>query len=580
MANVAFKRGLESSLAKSLYNYAGSDAVQVTEGTFYLTSDTNRLFIGKNVEGKGVRAVPVNQGALPVPSVDSLPSAEAAIPGQFYYVTSSNILCVSSKGKWVQINPNTDTTLSTRVTTGEVHTAGGKTFVQVKDVITDTSNMTFTGHHGIEGGVGLEVTVTEVTDGLVKYPVIKLTPSVYKISTVVNESAASGKGSVDIVVNDGSAGDVHKSTVSFTAGNNVKIASSGEGKVTVSATDTTLKQSASSMSFNANGQLSVNIADTAGNTVTVTETPKIKLGDNATEYTFNGAVATLPVYTKTEVDAIKKDLNAMHYKGTAKGGVLATTASIGDTYKIVGNDFTIAKSVVNNVADLSYNTSTNSIALKHGDLIIATGTEVDGVITAATLKWDVIESGEQGYVNTTYRIVKASTGHGFEFQDRNGNNTEAKFTVESNGYMTVSSSATGTENENIVVKVNHNEQANIPAVTSNAAGEKKTQIKTQSLKFSIPVLSYDKAGHLTKVEYQEYEVVDTHVTVKNKGTTGSVENGVATISHIIDIDSVEYAMQMELASSSLNISASTVEVDKKTGQTKTKVTIDLEWGTF
>ena len=578
MANVAFKRGLESSLAKSLYNYAGADAVQVTEGTFYLTSDTNRLYIGKSIDGKGIRAVPVNQGALPVPSVDSLPSAEAAIPGQFYYVTSSNILCVSSNGKWVQINPNTDTTLSTRVTTGEVHTAGGKTFVQVKDVITDTSKNTFEGHHGIEGGVGLEVTVTEVTDGAAKYPVIKLTPSVYKISTVVNESAAGGKGSVDIVINDDSAGDVHKSTVSFTAGNNVTIASGGEGKVTVSAKDTTLKQETSSMSFDANGKLSVTIDDTDGSTVTVDATPKIKLGNNATEYTFKGAVATLPVYTKAEVDAIKKDLNAMHYKGTAKNGVLATTASIGDTYKIVGNDFTIAKTAVNNVADLSYNTSTNSIALKHGDLIIATGTEVDGVITAATLKWDVIESGEQGYVNTTYRIVKASAGHGFEFQDRNGNSTEAKFTVESNGYMTVSSSATGNENENIVVKVNHNEQANIPAAANNAAGEKKTQTKTQPLTFSIPVLSYDKAGHLTKVEYQEYTVVDTHVTVKNKGTTGSAENGVATISHIIDIDSIEYAMQMQLASSSLKISTATTEVTGK--PPVTKVTIDLEWGTF
>ena len=144
--------------------------------------------------------------------------------------------------------------------------------------------------------------------------------------------------------------------------------------------------------------------------------------------------------------------------------------------------------------------------------------------------------------------------------------------------MTVSSSATGNENENIVVKVNHNEQANIPAATSNKAEEKKTQIKTQSLKFSIPVLSYDKAGHLTKVEYQEYEVVDTHVTVKNKGTTGSAENGVATISHIIDIDSIEYAMQMQLASSSLKISTSTTE---STGKPPvTKVTIDLEWGTF
>ena len=577
MANVAFKRGLETSLAKSLYNYAGADAVQVTEGTFYLTSDTNRLYIGKSIDGKGVRAVPVNQGALPVPSVDALPSAEAAIPGQFYYVSSSNILCVSSNGKWVQINPNTDTSLSTRTTTGVVHTAGGKTFVQVKDVITDTSSNSFTGHYGIEGGVGLEVTVTEVTDGLAKYPVIKLTPAVYKVSAVVNESAAGGKGAVDIVVNDGSADDVHKSTITFTSGSNVTMTSGGEGKVTVAAKDTTLKQATSSMGFDANGKLSVIIDDTDGNTVTVDATPKIKLGNNATEYTFNGAVATLPVYTKAEVDAIKKDLNAMHYKGTAKNGVLATTASIGDTYKIVGNEFQIATNVVNNASDLSYDTTKANVNLKHGDLIIATGTEVEGVITAATLKWDVVESGEQGYVNTTYRIVKASSGHGFEFQDRNGNVTEAKFTVESNGYMAVSSSASGAENENIVLTLNHKEQANIPAAVNKEAGEKETQTKTQSLTFSIPVLSYDKAGHLTKVEYQEYTVVDTHVTVASKGTLGSAENGVATISHIIDIDSIEHIMQMQIASSSLKVSTSESTVD---GKPVTKVTIDLEWGTF
>lgn len=577
MANVAFKRGLETSLAKSLYNYAGADAVQVTEGTFYLTSDTNRLYIGKSIDGKGVRAVPVNQGALPVPSVDALPSAEAAIPGQFYYVSSSNILCVSSNGKWVQINPNTDTSLSTRTTTGVVHTAGGKTFVQVKDVITDTSSNSFTGHYGIEGGVGLEVTVTEVTDGLAKYPVIKLTPAVYKVSAVVNESAAGGKGAVDIVVNDGSADDVHKSTITFTSGSNVTMTSGGEGKVTVAAKDTTLKQATSSMGFDANGKLSVIIDDTDGNTVTVDATPKIKLGNNATEYTFNGAVATLPVYTKAEVDAIKKDLNAMHYKGTAKNGVLATTASIGDTYKIVGNEFQIATNVVNNASDLSYDTTKANVNLKHGDLIIATGTEVEGVITAATLKWDVVESGEQGYVNTTYRIVKASSGHGFEFQDRNGKVTEAKFTVESNGYMAVSSSASGAENENIVLTLNHKEQANIPAAVNKEAGEKQTQTKTQSLTFSIPVLSYDKAGHLTKVEYQEYTVVDTHVTVASKGTLGSAKNGVATISHIIDIDSIEHIMQMQIASSSLKVSTSESTVD---GKPVTKVTIDLEWGTF
>ena len=112
MANnkVMFKMGPQANI-NALFNGGA------TNGTFYLTDDTNRLYIGKN--GK---AVAVNQGVIQVESVTELNSTEAEM-GQFYYVKDTNILCVRSGGKWVQINPDTDTKITARTNSPVI---GGK----------------------------------------------------------------------------------------------------------------------------------------------------------------------------------------------------------------------------------------------------------------------------------------------------------------------------------------------------------------------------------------------------------------------------------------------------------------------
>ncbi|MGM9964950.1 MAG: hypothetical protein ACI4W0_05800 [Bacilli bacterium] len=103
--------------------------------------------------------------------------------------------------------------------------------------------------------------------------------------------------------------------------------------------------------------------------------PTIKLGDNAAIHFVDGN-ATLPVYTKTEVDTkvsnSLKTFDAMAYKGTVTQSdastKLASTGNVGDTYKAAGD-------------------ITTPVKANTGDLIIATGT--DGAVT-----WDVIPSGD------------------------------------------------------------------------------------------------------------------------------------------------------------------------------------------
>ena len=93
MANVGFLRGTQVNIEKLLTNKGA------IPGTFYLTSDTNRLYIGKD----DTSVAPVNQGIIPIGSLDDLQNVSGD-SGQFYYIEGSNILCVRSGGKWVQIN--------------------------------------------------------------------------------------------------------------------------------------------------------------------------------------------------------------------------------------------------------------------------------------------------------------------------------------------------------------------------------------------------------------------------------------------------------------------------------------------
>lgn len=78
-------------------------------GVFYLTKDTNRLYIGNDDKTASL----LNQGVQVVQNVAALPSAPPAHDGDFIYCIDENVLAYydgtanNGAGNWTQINPDT-----------------------------------------------------------------------------------------------------------------------------------------------------------------------------------------------------------------------------------------------------------------------------------------------------------------------------------------------------------------------------------------------------------------------------------------------------------------------------------------
>lgn len=105
MTELLFKRGTQEALDK---------ITSSIDGCFYLTEDTNRLYMGR----KGKAPALLNQTVSVVNSVSDLPGSPPAADNDFYYIKSLNVLAVYDSSKksdtnsgWVQINANTNDTI-------------------------------------------------------------------------------------------------------------------------------------------------------------------------------------------------------------------------------------------------------------------------------------------------------------------------------------------------------------------------------------------------------------------------------------------------------------------------------------
>lgn len=100
MAELMFKRGKQSALNTIITNKTAID------GCFYLTEDTNRLYVG---QGDNTAPILLNQTVQIVDNIASLPASPPATKNDFYYCVAENVLAVYNGEKWVQINPDTNT---------------------------------------------------------------------------------------------------------------------------------------------------------------------------------------------------------------------------------------------------------------------------------------------------------------------------------------------------------------------------------------------------------------------------------------------------------------------------------------
>lgn len=246
MANLIFKRGLQSALPTT-----------AQDGVFYLTTDTNRLYVGQS---NSTAPVLLNQTVQIVPAVSYLPGKENNLNGiatknDFYYCTAENILAIYTGTEWKQVNPDTDTNDTIKVTQATVATP------EVKD--NKISQKVTLGQQKVnKNGVNVGNLDTSVnfTIQLTKADLEEILPP-----PAVGLGVTSGTNKATIKT-AGTGSDASKTAI-IAGGTNVTVSSSGS-TITVSAKDDDTTYTIGASTKNNKATLSLTDSDGVADDVT------------------------------------------------------------------------------------------------------------------------------------------------------------------------------------------------------------------------------------------------------------------------------------------------------------------------
>lgn len=380
---VKFKLGTQASL-NALKNWE--------VGTFYLTSDSSRLYIGQENE-----LALLNKSVEIYDNLNKLKEkTTVSTKGDIAYCADENVLAYYNGSSWNQINPD-DNTILTALT----HAVSS---------VTDGVKITTTGtNHDGKAITPADVTITgdkgvQVVAMANNSKALKITGDTYALNV---QEHADTTNDIDLVLDSALQND---STVHIKGGENVTVTKTADSNgIQIAAEDT--KLNGIILGLNNDGELQVGASDTAGTTGLL---KKQKLG-----YFVDGSYygigsdtkqVDLPVYSKDQVDNLIKKLDGMTYRGTIgtsgttftmdasfnvlKGGT-ATEIHIGDMFLVQGGS-------------LTYVTGKTA---KTGDILIATAkngkSETNGVLAIGDVEWTYVPSGDDTYLDTTYTF-KAS----------------------------------------------------------------------------------------------------------------------------------------------------------------------------
>ena len=558
--NVLFKRGLQSALPST-----------VIDGAFYLTTDTHRLYVGQ-----GTTPVLLNQTVQFVNSIAELTAKSAdwtteelkkAHEHDLYYVLpgagdasntqGGNILAVwcydktEKKYAWVQINPDHNTF----VTDMKQYVSAVNNVATVRTTLTQNDGeaakavqFTVTGSGNTIDVNGADGNITLKGD---TYTLSRPTNGEIKLSSALGQAASS---------------------VKLVAGANVTIENnaSNANQIDISAHDTVNESAV--LSLDANGKLTVKVNDSDGSNVTAsTENITMKYGSAGNLSAPIGG--TLNVYSKADIDGMFKDLNGLTYVGTVGSN---GTYTMGTDFKVYNGSTAI--NVHNGdmflvAGDVKYGTDANA---HKGDLLIATGTETNGVLSSIT--WTYVPSGDDAKLDTTYDFDGDAASNSMTFRAVSSLDGDqgvvGKISFKAGTASTVSSVVSGTtadKNEQLEVTVGHaavdhtnetgsaidlNETAEmnvITGVTVNTEGH-VTQVTTS--KVSAPRYTLGAAPSLVA----STEGVQTAVTIKQGIRLGAGEIIPQTVGYKLQSDSLK--------------------VSVVTNDGKQNVQIDCVWGDF
>lgn len=380
--NVKFLKGSQAEFD----NVAG----RYKPGAFYLVINDNksaedykkpsRLYYGVDENN----CVPVNQGINVVDTTAGLPqNFNQNTAGEFYYVKDKNILCINNGKGWIQTN--TDTVLDTSKKNSNVSVNSNPekpNGVSITNTIADSSGNIITETYDIIGSDYIQVeAIPAVDDKGVDTVKLSLKGVSYQLSSSLNKKTLN----VNLKNTDTDAGNFN-----IIAGSNVNIAESSAGNYTLSVdkavNDINVINHATGTGFTAS--ISGPGVEGASNSTTLSADidPEIALEGKDGSYKFKDGVLTLPVYSKQDIDNQLRTINAMIFRGgfQVKDGAIIYDSGADIIEIAEGNTF---------IYTGAEDTLWNGHCLRPGDLIIASGKEVDGVITG-TISWTYVPSAD------------------------------------------------------------------------------------------------------------------------------------------------------------------------------------------
>ena len=598
-AKVNFKRGLQTSIDTMLANPTN----RFDEGTFYLTTDSNRLYFAQTNSklvdlNQYIHFYSNNNNEMPTAANNG---GTRITTGDFYYWQEKNALLIcrdAALGQWTQLNP--DTFLledNAAITVGDV--TGGKS---ISLYVADTTDGASPGHEAT-GSFNLvagtsDLTITNTGNTITLTSANDNDNTTYALTTSASQS---GVNAGTIVLTPTAYSKTNPQGVPGTPQNinllgtgNVSISSDASGNITINSSggiDDVYQD------FDSNGNLETSASLSVGGTIgggtvlpqivygkTQTTTAKFEaVNPNASGKSKTGS-AVLDVYTTAQVDAAIENAlsaaDALTYMGAITDNTDAATkikanATVGEVYKAATN------------ISVTYNDANNqqqNVVAKTGDLIISEGD--DGRVS-----WVVIPSGDDQFIE----IESLANDNNFTFIDNNLpmggfsiNNGNSGITVTSTvpntGYKAYSiSHATPSTGTAITIS------AVVPAVdpTTSVPNSNPTELSKATNStgnyLDIPIvtaLSTDTYGHVTSASGSTYRVWDTHGVLEQNTFAVSVTNNTtnhtstATIGSTIVFDGQEASttgnLYLKTEQDSLQLSAEGTNTVK----------IDLVWGTF
>ena len=613
MANVGFKLGLQNSVDAIINAGKGAE-----EGSFYLTSDTHRLYIGAksgddphlNEQGVSVNDITlfaVNEGVTSVKYVTDLPDyvatgTGAAGAGRFYYVEEDNILCVWTGQKWVQINPDTDTTIS-----GDSKWE----LAENDDITTITLNLITNTTNGVSG-VAHRITYSLIARNGILTSVengrLVIEGDTYELS---NDAVDDGKA---FTISLNSENTDNDSTIKFKGNENINFFKDDDGVINLQVTNTGIGsvevKNGQSAEDTVNG-FSVVIKDSSGAAKRGSFNPIIKVGhdeDQKELYNFENGVADLDVYTGDELNTLLKHLNAMVYKGLMgdEGQVAVNRIdAVGNGYALMLGSDPVPASIGDTymtVTEVRYDQE----RIPPGSLVICNSTDhtegPDGIIPTDKMQIDIVKIDNKAA--TYYELISGDKTDkdgniqaGIRLMSSQGSAVGELYIVDdgTNGGLVVSSShkanAIQGYGDTETITISHVQLADGEVKISQNAPQSQGKVGS----ITIPVVTSivtDRMGHLQELVTTDYTLTDTNGAVEkvevlsqepyksiNNETVGSFKITVETK----DSAGLKTTKQdyFNLISSSLNISRnSKLGANSTSTEQQAGLSIDMVWGSF